>query len=120
MSEKGINLGKKGEEIALRYLKKQGYKIIEQNYRSHLGEIDLIAKEKDILVFIEVKTRQSLRFGPPELAVHWHKQQQIAKVALDYLNRYKDKIDGCRFDVVAISWRDKEPEVTLFKAAFEV
>ena len=62
-------LGKKGEELALRFLKKRGYRIIEKNYVCKMGEMDIIAKEKDTLVFIEVKTRTSTVFGPPQLAV---------------------------------------------------
>ena len=68
------DLGKQGEEIALRFLKKKGYRIIQTNYSCKLGEVDIVAKEKDTLVFIEVKTRTSLAFGPPQLAVTPAKQ----------------------------------------------
>ncbi len=75
-------LGKKGEELALRFLKKRGYRIIEKNYVCKMGEMDIIAKEKDTLVFVEVKTRTSTTFGPPQLAVNPTKQMQLSKVAL--------------------------------------
>ena len=80
-------LGKKGEEIALRFLKKKGYRIIEQNYVCKMGEMDIIAKEKDTLAFVEVKTRTSTTFGPPQLAVNFSKQRQLSKVALNFLKR---------------------------------
>ena len=63
-------LGQKGEDLALRFLKKNGYRIYTTNYSCKLGEIDIIAKEKDTLAFIEVKTRTSTAFGPPQLAVN--------------------------------------------------
>src|SRR5512136_3041511 len=78
-------LGKRGEEIALRFLKKKGYRIIEKNYVCKMGEMDIIAKEKDTLAFIEVKTRTSTDFGPPQLAVNAAKQMQLSKVALYFL-----------------------------------
>ena len=83
------DLGKKGEEKALRFLKKKGYRIIEQNYVCNLGEMDIIAKEKDTLVFVEVKTRTSMAFGPPQLAVTPFKQRQLSKVALHFLKEKK-------------------------------
>ena len=75
-------LGKKGEEIAIRFLKKKGYRILERNYVCKMGEMDIIAREKDTLAFIEVKTRTSTAFGPPQLAVNSRKQMQLSKVAL--------------------------------------
>ena len=77
------DLGKKGEEAALRFLKRKGYRIIERNYVCKMGEMDIIAKEKDALVFVEVKTRTSTNFGPPQLAVNASKQRQLSKVALN-------------------------------------
>ena len=69
MSKHKQEIGKKGETVAVRYLKKQGYRIIEQNYRSKAGEIDIIAREKQSLVFVEVKTRSSRSFGSPKWAI---------------------------------------------------
>ena len=78
-------LGKRGEELALRFLRKNGYKVIERNYICKMGEMDIIAQEKDTLVFVEVKTRTSMDFGPPQLAVNPTKQMQLSKVALNFL-----------------------------------
>ena len=77
--------GKKGEIIAANYLKKQKYKIIEMNYKNKIGEIDIIAKDKDYLVFIEVKTRYSKMFGDPLEAIDEEKQFKIRNVATMYL-----------------------------------
>jgi putative endonuclease len=113
-------LGKKGEDLALRYLKKNGYRVYETNYVCKMGEVDIIAKEKDTLAFIEVKTRTSTAFGPPQLAVNAAKQMQLSKVALYFL---KEKGLGdikARFDVVAIVLGPKGPEIDLIRDAFDV
>jgi len=113
-------LGKKGEEVALRFLKKRGYRIIEKNYVCKLGEMDIIAKEKDTLVFIEVKTRTSTAFGPPQLAVNASKQRQLSKVALNYLKEKHLEDVKARFDVVAILLGQKGEEIELIKDAFDL
>ena len=94
--------GESGEDIACKFLIKNGYKIIKRNYKSQVGEIDIIAKIKDILVFVEVKIRTSDYFGLPRDAVNIYKQNKIRKVALAYL-KYKGKLEtSCRFDVIEI------------------
>ena len=85
-------LGKIGEEISSNYLKKCGYKIIERNYRCRSGEIDIIAKDKEELVFIEVKTRSNLCFGKPREAVDTYKQNHIYKTVQYYL--YKNNLES--------------------------
>jgi putative endonuclease len=113
-------LGKKGEEMALRFLKKKGYQIIERNYTCKMGEMDIIAREKDTLAFIEVKTRTSSMFGPPQLAVNDAKQWQLSKVALYYLKEKRLEDIKARFDVVAILLGQEGGEIELIKDAFEV
>jgi putative endonuclease len=113
-------LGKKGEELALRFLKKRGYRIIEKNYVCKMGEMDIIAKEKDTLVFIEVKTRTSMAFGPPQLAVTRFKQRQLSKVALYYLKEKRLENVKARFDVVAILLVQKGEEIELIRDAFDL
>jgi putative endonuclease len=112
-------LGKKGEEIALRFLKKNGYRIIETNYSCKLGEIDIVAREKDTLAFIEVKTRRSTTFGPPQLAVNFAKQMQISRAALCFLKEKRLGEVKARFDVVAILLGTKGEEIELIKDAFD-
>jgi putative endonuclease len=113
-------LGKRGEELALRFLKRSGYKIIERNYVCKLGEMDIIAQEKDTLVFVEVKTRTSTTFGPPQLAVNPTKQMQLSKVALHFLKEKKHEDGKARFDVVAIVLRPSGEEIELIRDAFDL
>ncbi len=113
-------LGKKGEEKALRFLKKRGYRIIEQNYVCKMGEMDIIAKEKDTLVFIEVKTRTSMAFGPPQLAVTPFKQRQLSKVALNFLKEKRLEDVKARFDVVAILLPPEKEQIELIRDAFDL
>ena len=91
-----------GEELAAQYLKDRGYQILERNYRLRSGEIDVIAKEERRIVFVEVKTRRTLKFGVPQAAVTLAKQKQISKIALSYLQANNLLDAPCRFDVVAI------------------
>jgi putative endonuclease len=113
-------LGKKGEELAIRFLKKKGYRMIEKNYVCKMGEMDLIAREKDTLVFIEVKTRTSTTFGPPQLAVNPKKQSQMSKVALHFLKEKRLEDVKARFDVVAILLGPKGEEIELINDAFDL
>jgi len=118
MQEK--ELGRKGEEVALRFLKKNGYKIIEKNYVCKMGEMDIIAREKDTLVFVEVKTRTSMVFGPPQLAVNSTKQMQLSKVALYFLKEKRLEEVKARFDVIAVLLRPKGEQIELIKDAFDL
>ena len=113
-----ITTGKHGEELAVRYLEEQGYAIIERNYRLRIGEIDIIARDGEVLVFIEVKTRRSNRFGSPFEAVDFRKQQQIIRVARMYLARHGCENCAVRFDVVAVCFDGEAPIVELLKNAF--
>jgi putative endonuclease len=113
-------LGKKGEEVAIRFLKKNGYQVIKRNYVCKMGEIDIIAKEKDTLVFIEVKTRTSTTFGPPQLAVNPKKQSQMSKVALNFLKEKRLGDVKARFDVVAILLGPRGEEIELIRDAFDL
>jgi len=102
MNNKRIALGKRGENISVEFLKKQGYKIMERNYRCFLGEIDIVAKDKNILCFVEVKTRETKEYGLPEEAIDWRKQKKLTKVALTYLKEKKIYKQDLRFDVVSV------------------
>ncbi len=113
-------LGRRGEEVALHFLRRKGYRIIEKNYACRMGEVDIIAKEKDTLAFIEVKTRTSTEFGPPQLAVDQRKQEQLSKVALYFLKERNLKDVKARFDVVAILLGPRGEEVELIRDAFNV
>ncbi len=112
--------GQEGEALAAQFLKKQGYQIIEQNFRCRYGEIDLIAWDQGTLVFIEVKMRASSAFGGPEGAVNLRKQEKISRVALAYLDKKNPPWPLCRFDVVGIIKTTRETTITLFQDAFEM
>ena len=101
-------------------MKKKGYHIIEKNYVCKMGEMDMIAKEKDTLVFIEVKTRTSREFGPPQLAVNAWKQRQLSKIALNYLSEKRLRDVKARFDVVAIVLIQNQEEIELIRDAFDL
>lgn len=96
------NLGKQGESIAKEYLENNGYKVLKTNYTTKLGEIDIIAKDEDRLVFIEVKLRQTARYGYPREAVNYKKQKTIQNVALYYTKIKGLKNQLLRFDVIEI------------------
>jgi putative endonuclease len=109
-------IGEIGEQLGLSLLKNEGYKIIETNFRSHFGEIDIIAKDKGYMVFVEVKFRRSRKYGPPVEAVNRKKQDKIIKSALEYIKVNRMKEANIRFDVLSIGPGDNEIE--LIKNAF--
>lgn len=115
-------LGNRGEKIAAKFLRKQGYRIIEKNYHSRLGEIDIVAKENESIVFVEVKTRCSTDFGLPEEALSYDKRRRLSKLALGYLAHRRIKDTNCRFDVVSIlmdnNRANKVKHIKLIKNAF--
>ena len=95
-------MGRAGEKRACEFLKKKGFKILETNYKTFVGEIDIIALDKEVLVFIEVKTRMDDAFGNPSEAVNRKKQEKYIKVASEYLQKNKKTESLCRFDVIEI------------------
>lgn len=113
------DLGRKGEELAARLCTERGLSILELNHRTRLGEIDIIAKDGDVLVFIEVKTRAGNAYGAPFEAVTLKKRQKIRTVALSYLKKLKTEVP-VRFDVISVSMQGKEPFLEYIQDAFEV
>ncbi len=112
--------GKKSESLAVRHLKKNKYKILEKNYRTKAGEIDIIARDRDTLAFIEVKARRSDEYGHPKGAVTRQKQKKISLVAMQYLKETRQSDARARFDVVSIRFDRNRPEIEIIKNAFEV
>lgn len=115
-----INTGKKGEALAAEFLRKSGYRIVENNFRNNYGEIDIIAIDGKTLAFVEVKTKTGDKFGAPKFAVDSRKQRQLSKAALAYLTQKKLNNNPARFDVVGISMIENKPEIELIKNAFEL
>ena len=111
-------LGDQGEDLAAAALKQQGYKILERNYVTPLGEIDLIARQGKTVVVVEVKTRKSTRFGSPQEAVSVTKQQRLRRLAAYYLKDKRLAGMPVRFDVVAVTLADNVPQVEIIPNAF--
>ncbi len=112
--------GSLGEDLAVTHLERHGYSILERNFRNKLGEIDIIARKKGAICFVEVKARQSLRSGSPVEAVSKFKQIRLAKLALSYLKHRKLWDVPIRFDVVAVkSAADGSVELELIQDAFD-
>jgi len=102
--------GKTGEDIAANYLKNKGYEIIDRNFRTNVGEIDIIAAGDGFLVFVEVKERFSEKFGYAAEAVNHFKRRKINQVASQYINKYRMYNSCVRFDVVEVYMEDKRVE----------
>lgn len=112
-------LGHLGELLAAERLRRQGYVILERNYRCPAGEIDLVAREEGMLVFVEVRTRSSDSFGSPLESVGFLKQQKLREVARHYLAHRRPAYEGIRFDVVGIVLTEgEEARVEIVPHAF--
>ena len=110
--------GAAGEESAVRFLQQNGYEIIEKNYYYLRGEIDIVAKDGAVLVFVEVKSRRSTSFGAPEESVTPKKQEKLRRTAEGYVAERGIEDTECRFDVVSVMIQDGIEECTLLKNCF--
>jgi putative endonuclease len=115
------SLGRRGERAAVKHLKRQGYIILHLGYEILGGELDIVAVDGRTVVFVEVKTRTTHDAGHPAEAVDLNKQRQLAQLALAYLRRYQLLDCSARFDVIAVTWADKQkrPTIQHIKNAFE-
>lgn len=120
MTRERLDLGVRGEELALEKIKHLGYKCIARNYRCPLGEVDLVARDGDCLVFIEIKTRRERPIGYAKEAITGRKKRQLSKVALAYMKSHNCCDTRSRFDVVAISLKGDEEEIEVIQNAFEL
>jgi putative endonuclease len=112
------NIGKDGERFAVSFLEHQGYTILERNYTFNHGEIDIVARDKDELVFVEVKMRRNPQFGFPEESVTPAKQELLRRTAEGYVHEKELENCSCRFDVVAIRDEDGVKTFVHYKNAF--
>jgi len=114
-------LGRRGEAVAARYLRRRGYKIVARGERGGLGELDLVAIDGGTVVFVEVKTRQTDQTGHPAEAVDQRKQTRLTRLALAYLKLHGLLEYSARFDVVAVTWPAdcRHPRVEHFPSAFD-
>ncbi len=123
MTQESKDFGVAGEKAAEKFLKKNGYRIIQKNYRTPLGEIDIVAEQDNVLVFIEVKSRKGLQFGHPVVAVTSQKRKKIIQMSKVFIKNYSVKGRIIRFDVVTVLGDPENPndwEFGLFQDAFRV
>lgn len=111
--------GKEGESLAAEFLVNKGCRLVERNFRCTVGEIDLIVRDGGTLVFVEVKSRHGLRYGLPQEAVSTAKQRRLTRLAHWYIQDRRLEGLPARFDVVAVTWSDRKPELTWIVNAFE-
>ena len=111
-------LGKTGEDLAVTELERRGYAILARRYRTRHGEIDIVARDGETLVFVEVKAKERAEFGTAAEAVTVRKQRRVASMAVDYLARNHLTASPCRFDVVAIDGVGEEAVLTVYRSAF--
>ncbi|MFZ5943742.1 MAG: YraN family protein [Bacillota bacterium] len=111
-------LGLYGEDLALSELKKKGYLILDRNFKCKIGEIDIIARDKNHLVFIEVRSKTDASSGLPQETVNNTKKRKIRRVAEYYLLKNNLLEEYCRFDVVGIVWTGINPEICIIQDAF--
>ena len=113
--------GQAGESAAEAYLRRKGYRILARNLRSSLGELDLVAEDGQVLVFVEVKARRTDAFGGAIHAVHHRKQEKLIQLAAQYLARHHIKNRLCRFDVVLLQGPNAvAPQIEHIQNAFEI
>jgi putative endonuclease len=119
MTHARVTLGKTGEDLACRELKRRGYAILARRYRRRRGEIDIIARDGQTIVFVEVKARESREFGNAAEAVTALKRHRVTELAVDYMMRHHLADCPCRFDVVSIHFDAGVPVVEVIQNAFD-
>ncbi len=120
MPGNNLEFGKQSEDAAIKFLKGRGYKVIRRNYKTKFSEIDIIAEDKGVICFVEVKARHSRLFGEPAEAVCAAKQRRISKAAICYLKENNSLEHPARFDVISLLYIKDPPEIDLIKDAFEL
>jgi putative endonuclease len=113
-----LPLGRRGERAAEKYLRRNGYRIVARNFRASGAEIDLVAMDGEVLLFVEVKTRRSREAGAPEEAVDERKQKRMRRAAEAFATRYRADDTEMRFDIVAVDASGKRLEIELLRNAF--
>lgn len=114
-----LKKGQQAEQLACEYLKKNGLRLVQQNYRCPMGEIDLIMKDKSMLVFIEVRYRKNTQYGSGAETVGTRKQRKLLHTAMHYLQRHASSKSTCRFDVVSIANENCAEDFQWIQDAFQ-
>jgi putative endonuclease len=112
--------GREGERLAVRFLRREGFRILDRNYRNRLGEIDIVAEDKGVLVFVEVRTLKASAGHAPEETIQWKKQQRISRTALAYIQYKRLEDRPARFDVVSVTLDGTEATLRHIPDAFEM
>ena len=114
------SFGKRGEDLACEELERRGYVIVDRRFRTRCGELDIVARDHGVLVFVEVRARSGCHFGTPLESVTWQKRQRLCKMAASYLSLTRRSDEPCRFDVVSILERRGVRTIELVKGAFDM
>jgi putative endonuclease len=114
------SLGKRGEELACDELKRRGYRILDRRFRTRCGELDIVAQDNGVLVFVEVRARSGCRFGSPFESITRQKQRRLSAMAEAYLFVKRLAGAACRFDVVSVIEEQGGCKVELLKGAFDL
>ncbi len=114
------SFGKHGEDLACEELEKRGYIIVDRRFRTRCGELDIVARDAGVLVFVEVKARSGSHFGTPFESVTWKKRQRLSQMAAAYLCLKRLARERCRFDVVSIFEQDGKRTIELVRGAFDM
>jgi putative endonuclease len=112
--------GKRGEDLACEELQKRGYTIIDRRFRTRCGELDIVARDHDVLAFVEVRARSVCSFGTPLESITWQKRQRLSAMAEAYLCAKRLAGSACRFDVVSIVQSGSGYTLELVKGAFDM
>ncbi len=112
--------GQEGERLAVRFLERQGYRILDRNYRNRLGEIDIVAEDRGVLVFTEVRTLKASAGHSPEETIQWKKQQRISRTALAYIQHKHLEDRPARFDVISVIFDGNRSTLRHIPDAFEI
>ncbi|MFH1090859.1 MAG: YraN family protein [Pseudomonadota bacterium] len=115
-----LEIGRKGEDLAVKYLAKRGLKVLARNYRTKYGEIDIICLDRKVVVFVEVRSRSSAAFMTPDESVGPDKRRRLTKAALSFLADKRWQDHSARFDVLAVTFSGSQPEIDHVIDAFDL
>jgi putative endonuclease len=113
-------LGKRGEDLACAELERLGYVVVDRRFRTRRGELDIVARDGSVLVFVEVRARTGSRYGTPFESVTWQKRQRLSQMAASYLSIKRVARVACRFDVVSIVEEHGTQKIELMRGAFDM
>ena len=118
--DRRAEFGKRGEDLACEELRRRGYTILDRRFRTRCGELDIVARDAGVLVFVEVRARSSGKFGHAFESVTWQKRHRLSRMATSYLFMKRLSNVACRFDVVAVTASDGSFKVEVLKSAFDL